>query len=43
MGISSPSSDGKTDSEGVDAIDDGKLERGLGLGDLERFSKKANL
>lgn len=28
---------------GVDATDDGKLERGLGFGDFERFSREASL
>lgn len=35
MGMSLPSSEGGTTSVGVDAIDDGRLDRGLGLGDLE--------
>lgn len=41
MGISSPSSSkGRAASVGVDAIDDGRLDRGLGLGDLEERPRR---
>lgn len=42
MGISSPSSE-TTVVVGVDATDDGKLERGVGFGDFERLSREASL
>ena len=35
MGISSPSSDGRKTSVGVDAMEDGTLDRGLDLGDWD--------
>jgi hypothetical protein len=35
MGMSLPSSEGGTTSVGVDATDDGRLDRGLGRGDFD--------